>query len=88
MKIILPKDCIVSVYYDSELIFCIGEKLDAQSTIEEAICDNTSFEQVQLTDPEDFNMDTAKTLSFRASYEPDGDLNVDGFIEMYVETLY
>lgn len=88
MKIKLPKDCIISVYYDSELIFCIGEKHDAKATIEDAICDNTSFEQVELIEPEDFDMDIAKTLSFRASYEPEGELMEDGFIEMYVQTLY
>jgi hypothetical protein len=88
MKIIPLNGCIIAAYYDSELIFCMGEKWDAQSTIEQAICDNTSFERVQLCEPQDFKQGENHLFTFLASYDQTGELEEEGYIELYTMSLY
>ena len=88
MKIIPPNRCVIGAYYDSELIFCMGEKWDAQSTIEDAICDNTSFERVMLCEPQDFESGESVVLTFLASYDQTGELDTEGFIELHIISLY
>jgi len=70
MKITPPKGCIAAVYYESELLFCIGEKWDAKVDLESGIADNTSYEEVEIEHDFDFEaIESKKEFTFFARWD-------------------
>jgi hypothetical protein len=69
MKIIPPRGCIFAAYFESELIFTIAKNLNVTGILENVICQNTSFEFVEIEE-EDFEEYSEQLyINFRARYE-------------------
>jgi len=89
MKLTPPNGCILAAYFENELIFTIGEKWDAAGTLADAICDNTSFETVQIEEPEeDMEIDDNRfEVNFLAAFADDEPLE-RYVLELVPITLY
>lgn len=87
MKIIPPRGCIFAAYFESELIFTIAKNLNVTGILENAICQNTSFEFVEIEEQDFEEAYSQLFIQFKARYEIH-DTPKDYFLHLKPITFY